>query len=757
MTRKRLLKKSKPHAADHPPQPDTSSAAPRIELRIPGQTFKLSPTAPARLSFYWSYVVRSRGRWQEDENVRKSLMGEALHRFADLGLTSAALTEIAKTGIVEIGMPYADEQGGWAARILPWEFLLAEATRKERDGRPLTVVRHLSSRSGGTSRGAPKRALFVENGAGPINDEFSFDEELRWMASQVALESDYLISPTARQLSNRLLDRKPDVVHLTGIDLHQGRFLQLIDKAEPGTDGLLMAGSDIPLEEVNHTNLAMALNPQGYAGARLVAMNFYNSAGRVAAATVEHGAGAAIGFQDRIDDEVAERFFAAFYREWRNQGWDLLGGFRTAFEGLRQTSDLRGTGVVLWSAESLVSPAVQDTKGTRDKGEVRAPRTAKPIPVRKAKAAGLATEAKLHDLLDVRVQAPKSINYSLMHGGKRLFTTFTLYRKAGGPLPPINIEVALQSGADSFPFRKTVRMGDKWELPLAEDIHLPLTSRALRAVRETMRTGLFYRVTCGGEEIVCDTAEVVLCPIDEWQWDPKDDSRWLGAFVLPRDPAVLAIVDVAQKYLQALQDDSSAGFDGYQSVDPESQDPEIGVEMQVRALWCALAFEMNIAYVNPPPVFSEQSQRLRSPSEVIRGRRGTCIDLALVLAACLEYVDIYPVIFVLKDHAFPGFWRSETAYERFVGMKDLADDETPGDGAPASADEFTTYEDVLRHVRSGDLVPLETVLLTRRLSFQEATEEGMENLKDRDNFGAILDVHRDRRKITPLPMIEGEA
>jgi len=33
----------------------------------------------------------------------------------------------------------------------------------------------------------------------------------------------------------------------------------------------------------------------------------------------------------------------------------------------------------------------------------------------------------------------------------------------------------------------------------------------------------------------------------------------------------------------------------------------------------------------------------------------------------------------------------------------------------------------------------------------------MENLKDRDNFGAILDVHRDRSRITPLPMIEGEA
>jgi hypothetical protein len=71
--------------------------------------------------------------------------------------------------------------------------------------------------------------------------------------------------------------------------------------------------------------------------------------------------------------------------------------------------------------------------------------------------------------------------------------------------------------------------------------------------------------------------------------------------------------------------------------------------------------------------------------------------------------------------------------------------------------EFTTYEQVLRHVRAGDLVPIETVALTRRLSFREAVEQGMENLKDRDNFGGLLDVKRERRKITPLPVLGGEA
>jgi len=70
--------------------------------------------------------------------------------------------------MVEIGMPSADDDKGWAARILPWEFLLAEATRKQRDGRPLTVVRHLSSSRANAPGATPKLALVVENGAGPM-------------------------------------------------------------------------------------------------------------------------------------------------------------------------------------------------------------------------------------------------------------------------------------------------------------------------------------------------------------------------------------------------------------------------------------------------------------------------------------------------------------------------------------------------------------------------------------------------------------
>ena len=90
------------------------------------------------------------------------------------------------------------------------------------------------------------------------------------------------------------------------------------------------------------------------------------------------------------------------------------------------------------------------------------------------------------------------------------------------------------------------------------------------------------------------------------------------------------------------------------------------VDLQVRAIWSALMLDFPLAYINPPPTFTDKSQRIRTPSDTIAGRRGTCIDLAVLLAACLEYVDIHPVIVLLLGHAFPAYWRHSDYLEHFM-------------------------------------------------------------------------------------------
>jgi hypothetical protein len=285
------------------------------------------------------------------------------------------------------------------------------------------------------------------------------------------------------------------------------------------------------------------------------------------------------------------------------------------------------------------------------------------------------------------------------------------------------------------------------------------------------------------EVVYQQTTRVTLLPVDEWsdddqkpsERDPADKrSVWLPSFVLPRDPSVARIIDSAQRYLMALQDDPGAGFDGYQQVDEDKPATLSAVDQQARAIWCALSYECDLSYINPPPSYSLRTQRLRTPSDVLGGKRGTCIDLALLLAACLEYIDVYPTVILLKGHAFPAYWRSETAHRKFVL--------TGADGstttvAPASVPTVEATEagpagsrygwvfdkrrlsELMQCIQHGDLVPLETVWLTNHSGFEAAQDAGLQNLRNPREFDSMLDVIQARRNlppVTPLPIIQSE-
>jgi len=261
---------------------------------------------------------------------------------------------------------------------------------------------------------------------------------------------------------------------------------------------------------------------------------------------------------------------------------------------------------------------------------------------------------------------------------------------------------------------------------------------------------------------------VRLLPVDQWR-DNDRDGQWLPSFVLPRDPAVGGLIDKAQRYVRVLRDDPSAGFDGYQSVDKKAADPYIDVDRQVQAIWSMIVHDLGLGYVNPPPGYSNEldSQRLRTPSMVVKDRSGTCLDLALLFAACLELVDIYPVIFLLNGHAFPGYWRSDELHQEFNKMSgDFTDDlrtedkeKTKVAGAQRAKwwPRRASYDEIKRRVRMGHLVPIETVWLTEHSGFWDAVDGGRDNLKSKKEFHSMLDIVRARQSdVTPLPIGDGQ-
>jgi hypothetical protein len=701
--------------------------------------FSVSVASPAdlkRKAMQWTYVVRNRIRWTTDTAALDKIRENAIRDLASLGLGEKELKQLEAARLVEVQIPFTREEEGWEFRILPWEFLLSAAT-----GSPIVIVRHLQCREPSAFR-PPRSVGIVASLPGRLKRSgYEFDSEIALVRSNL-FESDPLWNPTLEQLRSFVSKNKPDVIHLAGVDLHEGHSILKVTESgdERIQDGYFVAASDGSERAVSSPDVADTVTLSGKWKPVLVTANVYNSGARTAPLLVASGAGAAIGFQDEIDNVAAEQFFTTFYKEWRASDWNLMQAFDIALQRVIPNSQKTGMGIVLWSGRPLVNVVPQRAKTARQ----RRPRE---------RSVDLAKD------LIATVDPVESVNYSLLHNERSLFKRFTLTNANGSkPITGLRLYVELCVGDQNYPFRTILDVAPGCIENLSDRIRIPLTSTLFRSLRESVRSVLFVKISCGNSDVREQTYPVRLLSIDEWL-DTEQLNAYLPSFVLSRDPAVLRIVDAAQKHLMTLTDDPGAGFDGYQSVDPTAENPSEAIDLQVWALWSALSYDLSLSYINPPPSFEDSSQRLRSPSDVLDGKRGTCIDLALLLSACMEYIGLYPVIFLLDNHAFPGYWRSEQSRERFFEVGARADPRAEKKRVSVYpwVELKQGYQEVLELVRSGDLSPIESVWLTQNKGFWEARDAGIENLRNPSEFESMIDVQRARdEKVTPLPLVRKE-
>jgi hypothetical protein len=748
----------------------TTANSIRVILRSKGGEFSFrGGKALEQAAMKWSYIVRNRRRWADVDELQLQQAERCKELMAQFGLNEKKLAEIVAGGTVEVSIPYVSDRVGWGARVFPWEYMLTAAARLVHSETPL-VVRHLRRpREGPKLRSLrPYKLLLVESAPGKLRFLYTFDAERALVTASLGktpADASFrlLPNPTREDLEKTVREFQPDIIHLMGFDTHQAAALGVSDPgAQVNADGMLLVRTDGEADQVSARELAQLLTAGEHKPA-LVSFNFWSSAARLGALVVAEGAGAAIGFQDEFEDSLAENLFTELYRDLDLGGKGILRAFQKSWDRLRDRSQrLQGSGAVLWSARSFV----------RSPGEVRLP--AEPeaplAPLRLSDC----PDQDVGSLLKVEIEPLPRLNYCLLHNEGGLYRKFRLIKISPRPMNGVQVEVVLHAGSESFPCKITRNLTQP-STSMDGDIRIPLTSALGRGLRESIQTVLYSCVSWEGREVYRDTRRVALLSVDEWRdrrgKEPGevDDQAWLPSFVLPRDPVVARVIEFAQRYLMVLLDDSRAGFDGYQSVDFASSadiaERAEAVDLQVQAVWSALLYDLPLSYVNPPPTYTESSQRLRTPSAVMSGKRGTCIDLMLLLAACLEYVDIYPVLFLLNDHAFPGYWRdleSHHNFERVFGAERATAPAAPISATSGGAEgqrrrwlmPRDCYTEILQFIHSGQLVPLETVLLTRRASFWEAMEEGVRNLRNKIEFEAMIDLTLARRAgVTPLPML----
>lgn len=203
----------------------------------------------------------------------------------------------------------------------------------------------------------------------------------------------------------------------------------------------------------------------------------------------------------------------------------------------------------------------------------------------------------------------------------------------------------------------------------------------------------------------------------------------LAAFVQPNTRAVRRVLDEASDLLQ--KQTSSASLDAYQ------RGPERA------ALIAAAVYEAlrthEIRYISPPASFENTGQKVRTTAQVLDERFGTCIDLAVTYAACVEQTGLHPLIWLVNGHAFTGFMLNEESLKH------------------TSLTETNTMVNLFESHRA---IAVEAIYYEQGSegTFKKAVESARRHFANPGTLRAVIDISTARRDgVRPLPSAFEEA
>ncbi|MCB1129745.1 MAG: hypothetical protein KDN05_01355 [Verrucomicrobiae bacterium] len=259
-------------------------------------------------------------------------------------------------------------------------------------------------------------------------------------------------------------------------------------------------------------------------------------------------------------------------------------------------------------------------------------------------------------------------------------------------------------------------------------LDLKLGHDFLAELNEKVAGWLKVEMVEGGEVVQAITEAISLLARNEW-CGLVALPEILAAFVLPNDPAVMTILGRASDVLREATGRSE--LNGYQDKSHKR------AWEQVAAIYKAIG-EMGIRYINPPASFENSGQKVRFPSEIASQRFGTCLDLALLFAACCEQAGLRPFVFIHDGHAYAGCWLEER------GLPEPAGDDLQQVRKLATDELITVFEAT-------------TVTSGQPGTLNDAELFAKPHLQTEKPFRLALDVHAARSaRIHPLP-VPGEA
>ncbi|MGV0578352.1 DUF3320 domain-containing protein [Mycolicibacterium elephantis] len=291
----------------------------------------------------------------------------------------------------------------------------------------------------------------------------------------------------------------------------------------------------------------------------------------------------------------------------------------------------------------------------------------------------------------------------------------------------VQIEVVSAQGSHGGPHEVFLDLSAN-RPTILRDVDLKLDPAAMLQVSDQCPGSLRVVLrNAAGDVLAEKSKDVNILASNQWKATPLQLAlEMLATHVQPNSVAVNALMTDVSDRLQALTGNSA--IDGYQSESPER------VDAIAQAVFEAMGAR-DIRYAEPPASWGDDGQKIRTPADVLEGRLGTCLDTTLTMAAVLEQAGINSTIWILKGHAFLGYWRRDAAL---------------------STVSTTEVVDVVNQVDLGSIRLVETTMLTQSAdtTFADATSAPRVRYLSGDlsEILGVTDVRQARlAQVYPLP------
>lgn len=282
--------------------------------------------------------------------------------------------------------------------------------------------------------------------------------------------------------------------------------------------------------------------------------------------------------------------------------------------------------------------------------------------------ANQATFINLQNNISIEARTSGIYSFALSQVGYRILYDVTLKNNADVSIKNLVLKITSTPNYVTFGEINIRLLQPHQPIMISDFVVTPQIDELLKLNEKQIGT-LNFTLYDGETEIAKLSSEMIYYSYDTWVERLIPGSTAL--FVMPNEDSVKNIVRLTAQTLQ--KETGKASLDDYQSGDKNL------VNEQVKALYDTLRQE-GIGYITSPASYEVVGQKIRIPHDVLKGKQGTCIDLAILFVSCLESMGLNAGIVLIAGHAYACVFLEEehllsSPYSDATKMLDLCDNE----------------------------------------------------------------------------------